>query len=99
MHPPPLETLWVRYASSESGGFATNNTGETEPSEIYFQNGSDHTVVGSYSELYEEGEVEHINSPSLPPGIGNKMYEKNGILRGANTKTKEVGARGFLWFT
>ena len=26
------------------------------------QNGSDHAVVASYSELYEEGEVEHINS-------------------------------------
>ena len=27
----------------------------------YFENGSDHAVVASYSELYEEGEVEHIN--------------------------------------
>ena len=27
----------------------------------YFQNGSDHEVVASYSGLYEEGEVEHIN--------------------------------------
>ena len=26
-----------------------------------FKNGSDHAVVASYSELYEEGEVEHIN--------------------------------------
>ena len=42
---------------------ATNNTVdmETEPSEIQFENGSDHAVVASYSELYEEGEVEHIN--------------------------------------
>ena len=40
---------------------------ETEPSEIQFENGSDHAVVASYSELYEEGEVEHINGPSLPP--------------------------------
>ena len=30
--------------------------------EIYFINGSDHEVVASYSELYEEDEVEHINS-------------------------------------
>ena len=28
-------------------------------------------MVASYSELYEEGEVEHINGPSHPPyGIG-----------------------------
>ena len=27
---------------------------------IYFINGSDHEVVASYLELYEEGEVEHI---------------------------------------
>ena len=39
---------------------------ETEPSEIQFENGSDHAVVASYSELYEEGEVERINGPSLP---------------------------------
>ena len=45
-------------------GLATN---ETEPSEIQFKNGSDHAVAASYSELYEEGEVEHINSPSHPP--------------------------------
>ena len=29
---------------------------ETKPSEVKF-----HVVVASYSELYEEGEVEHIN--------------------------------------
>ena len=48
---------------------ATNNTVDikTEPSEIQFENGSDHAVVASYSELYEEGEVEHINGPSHPP--------------------------------
>ena len=34
---------------------------ENEPSEIQFENGSDHAVAASYSELYEEGEVEHIN--------------------------------------
>ena len=28
---------------------------------IKFINGSDHEVVASYLELYEEGEVEHIN--------------------------------------
>ena len=52
-------------------GTATNNTVdmETEPSEILFKNGSDHAVVASYSELYEEGEVEHINGPSHPPII------------------------------
>ena len=50
-------------------GLATNNTVdmETEPSEIQFENGSDHAVVASYSELYEEGEVEHITGPSHPP--------------------------------
>ena len=30
---------------------------------------SDHAVVASYSELYEEGEVEHINGPSLPTWV------------------------------
>ena len=51
------------------GLHATNNTVdmETEPYEIQFKNGSDHAVVASYSELYEEGEVEHINGPSHPP--------------------------------
>ena len=34
---------------------------QTKPSEIQFKNGSDHAVIASYSELYEEGEVEHIN--------------------------------------
>jgi hypothetical protein len=29
---------------------------------MQLENGSDHTVVASYSELYEEGEVEHTNS-------------------------------------
>ena len=29
---------------------------------VYFINGSDHEVVACYLELYEEGEVEHINS-------------------------------------
>ena len=28
---------------------------------VYFINGSDHEVVVCYLELYEEGEVEHIN--------------------------------------
>ena len=44
---------------------ATNNTVdmETEPSEIQFENGSDHAVVASYSELYEEGEVEISTVP------------------------------------
>ena len=26
-------------------------------------------MVASYSELYEEGEVEHINGPSHPPNL------------------------------
>ena len=34
---------------------------ETEPSAIQFVNGSDYAVVASYSEMYEEGGVEHIN--------------------------------------
>ena len=46
---------------------------ETKPSEIQLENGSDHTVVASYSELYEEGEVENINGPSHPP-----LYLKSG---------------------
>ena len=29
-------------------------------------NGSDHRVVASYLELYEEGEVKHINGPTHP---------------------------------
>lgn len=40
---------------------------ETEPSEIKFDSGSDHLVVASYAELYEEGKVEDINGPSHPP--------------------------------
>ena len=39
---------------------------ETEHSEIYLQNGSDHVVVASYSGLYEECDVEHINVPPRP---------------------------------
>ena len=45
------------------GGLATNNTVdmETEPSEIQFEK------VASYSELYEEGEVEiSMVPPTLP---------------------------------
>ena len=44
------------------GGLATNNTVdmETKPNEIQFENGSDHA---SYSELYEEGEVEISTVP------------------------------------
>ena len=59
--------------------WATNNTVdmETEPFEIQFENGSDHAVVASYSELYEEGEVEHINGPSLPPCV---YWKYMGIL-------------------
>ncbi len=30
-------------------------------SQKYFENGSGHEVAASYSGLYEEGEVEHIN--------------------------------------
>ena len=37
-------------------------------------------VVASYSELYEEGEVEHINGPSLSPSTMNAMNELNGRL-------------------
>ena len=50
-------------------GLATNNTVdmETEPSEIQFENGSDHAVVASYSELYEEGEVEISTVPPTLP--------------------------------
>ncbi len=29
--------------------------------QLQLQNGSDHIVVASYSELYEEGDIEHIN--------------------------------------
>ena len=36
---------------------------ETEHSEILVQNGSDHAVVASYSGLYKECDVEHINVP------------------------------------
>ena len=36
---------------------------ETESS---FPNGSDHEVIACYLELYEEGEVEHINGPTHP---------------------------------
>ena len=39
---------------------------ETEPFKIQFENGSDHAVVASYSELHEEGDVVHINGPSHP---------------------------------
>ena len=39
---------------------------ETELSELYLQNGSDHAVVTSYSGLYEECDVEHINVPPQP---------------------------------
>ena len=38
---------------------------ETKPSEIQFENGSDHAVVASYSEVYEEDEVEISTVP--PP--------------------------------
>ena len=38
---------------------------ETEPSEVYLQNGSAHEVGASYSVLYKEGKVEHINIPSV----------------------------------
>ena len=60
--------------------WATNNTidMETEPSEIQFKNGSEHAVVASYSELYEEGQIEHINGPSLPVCTGG-IYM--GIMR------------------
>ena len=40
------------------GGLATTNNTidmETEPSEVQLKNGSDHTVVATYSELHEEG--------------------------------------------
>ena len=40
---------------------------ETEPSKIQFENGSDHAVVASYSELYEEGEVEISTVPPTLP--------------------------------
>ena len=39
---------------------------ETEPSEIWFLNGSDHKVIACYLEVYEEGEVEYIIGPSYP---------------------------------
>jgi len=39
---------------------------ETEHSEVQLQNGSDYKVVASYSGLYEESDVEHINIPHLP---------------------------------
>ena len=39
---------------------------ETEPSEIYYPNGSDYAMIACYLELYEEGEVEHINGPTHP---------------------------------
>ena len=48
---------------------ATNNTVdmETEPSDIQFENGSDHAVVAKYSELYDEGEVEISTVPPTLP--------------------------------
>ena len=69
------------YISKEfkSNGLATNNTVdiETEPSEIQFENGSDHVVVASYSELYEEGEVEISTvPPTLPIDI---HYWRSGV--------------------
>ena len=50
-------------------GLATNTTidMETKPSEMQFENGSDHAVVGSYLELCEEGEVKYINGPPTLP--------------------------------
>ena len=41
---------------------------ETEPSETQFENGSDHAMVASYSELHEEGEVEISTVPPTLPG-------------------------------
>ena len=46
---------------------------ETEPTEIQFENGSDHAVVASYAELYEEGEV------SLPPSLCLTQGEREGV--------------------
>ena len=60
---------------------ATNNTvdTETEPCEIQFENGSDHAVVASYSELYEEGEVEISTvHPTLPVRVKDEEYKLRG---------------------
>ena len=40
---------------------------ETEPSEMQFPNGSDHTMIACYLELYEEDEVEHISGLTHAP--------------------------------
>ena len=57
-----------------------------------FINGSDHGVVASYLELYEEGEVEHINGVwpvsylnsfsqfVYPPGKENKIPQSKSHL-------------------
>ena len=61
-------------------GLATNNTVdmETEPPEIQFENGSNHAVVASYSELYEEGEVKISTvPPTLPVSVGVCVLEES----------------------
>lgn len=58
---------------------------ESEPSEIQFKNGSDYAVVACYLELYEEGEVKHINGPSHAPSHHCKHEDK---LTYNNTKFK-----------
>ena len=67
--------------SMKPRGLATNNTVdmETKPSEIQFENGSDHTVVASYSELYEEGEVE---ISTVHPTLPIMVRMRSGILWG-----------------
>ena len=50
---------------------------KTEPQS---EKGSDHTVVGSYSQLYEEGEVEHINGLSHP-SEWKYIYARGGRCR------------------
>jgi len=49
---------------------------ETEPSKIQFLNGSDHAVIACYLELYEEGEVKHINGPQSPKSLNYRRSQK-----------------------
>jgi len=48
-------------------------------------------VVASYLELYEEGEVEHINGPTLPPFGAFKLHKgRMGLIVGFFNTAQEL---------
>ena len=53
-------------------------------------------MVASYSELYEEGEVDHINGPTHPPTLVQGYMQRVSIEVEVEANQKAKDARVFI---